>query len=280
MKTKSRIKSILNTPSLDSSITNYPSFQLKDLDFEGNPSYELPTNLRLGHLAEKVVSQLIQHSTNYHLLHENIQLIQNKNTLGELDFILEETNAETSIATGPATRTNQLIHLELAYKFYLYDPTISTHQVNNWIGPNRNDSLQEKLHKLNTRQFPLLNHPVTKAKLPELDLENVKQALCFLINLYIPYEYKESLNPVYEKAIKGYYLTLDQFKARHRPENLYYIPTKLEWGMDPQECEDWKQMGGVEAAIEQGVVEEQSLLCWKKDGEWYEEFFVSFWNHY
>jgi hypothetical protein len=34
--------------------------------------------------------------------------------------------------------------MELAYKFYLFDPSISSEPINNWIG-NRNDSLQEKL---------------------------------------------------------------------------------------------------------------------------------------
>jgi hypothetical protein len=34
--------------------------------------------------------------------------------------------------------------MELAYKFYLFDPSISSEPINNWIGPNRN-SLQEKL---------------------------------------------------------------------------------------------------------------------------------------
>jgi len=265
MKAKSRITSILNTPSLDSSITNFQSFHLKDLVIDEKQNYTIPTNLRLGHLAEKVVSQLITHSTNYHLLHENIQLIENKNTLGELDFIVKEIEGR------------QLIHLELAYKFYLYDPSISSNQVDNWIGPNRNDSLREKLHKLKTKQFHLLHHPATQARFPNIDLTMVKQALCFLINLYIPYGLKESLNPIYTQAVKGYYLGYDQFLKAHTQEKLYYIPRKLEWGMDPQECETWKQISEVEAEIKRGMVEEQGGLCWQKAGEKSTEFFISWW---
>jgi hypothetical protein len=37
--------------------------------------------------------------------------------------------------------------MELAYKFYLFDPSISSEPINNWIGPNRNDSLQIRKKK-------------------------------------------------------------------------------------------------------------------------------------
>ena len=53
-----------------------------------------------------------------------------------LSEIIEDINAK------------QVIHMELAYKFYLFDPNISSESINNWIGPNRNDSLNEKLEKL------------------------------------------------------------------------------------------------------------------------------------
>jgi hypothetical protein len=65
-------------------------------------------------------------------LYENIQVIEDKKTIGEIDFIIEDKN------------TKQVIHMELAYKFYLFDPSISSEPINNWIGPNRDDSLQEK----------------------------------------------------------------------------------------------------------------------------------------
>jgi hypothetical protein len=39
-------------------------------------------------------------------LYENIQVIEDK-TIGEIDFIIEDKN------------TKQVIHMELAYKFYL-----------------------------------------------------------------------------------------------------------------------------------------------------------------
>ena len=108
MNTKSRIQSILNADSLDESITDWPTFQLSDLRFDGEADFALPTNLRLGHLAESVVSGLLHASTNYTVLYENVQLMVDKQTIGEIDFIIEDDR-------------DRLFHMELAYKFYLYD---------------------------------------------------------------------------------------------------------------------------------------------------------------
>jgi hypothetical protein len=49
-------------------------------------------------------------------LYENIQVIEDKKTIGEIDFIIEDKN------------TKQVIHMELAYKFYL-DPSISSEPI-------------------------------------------------------------------------------------------------------------------------------------------------------
>jgi hypothetical protein len=146
MRTKSRIVSILKANSLDYSITGLHAFNLSELSLATDLEFQLPTNIRLGHLAERIVSELIKSSSNYKVLYENIQVIEDKNTIGEIDFIIEEI------------LTKRVIHIELAYKFYLFDPSISSEPINNWIGPNRNDSLKEKLDKLKNKQFPLLYH--------------------------------------------------------------------------------------------------------------------------
>ena len=84
MKNKARITSILSATNLDSSITGLPSFYLSQLNLAADLDFLLPTGLRLGHLAEKIVSTLIQSSTNYEVLYENLQLTENQQTIGEL----------------------------------------------------------------------------------------------------------------------------------------------------------------------------------------------------
>ena len=106
MNSKSRITSILKTNCLDSSITGVPTFDLTELHLTNEIDFQLPTNVRLGHLAEKIVSEAIKTSSNYQVLFENIQIIEEEKTIGEIDFIIKNFNSK------------QLLHVELAYKFY------------------------------------------------------------------------------------------------------------------------------------------------------------------
>jgi hypothetical protein len=265
MKTKSRIASILKAKSLDFSITGLQTFNLSELNLATDLEFQLPTNIRLGHLAEKIVSELIKSSSNYKVLYENIQVIEGKQTIGEIDFIIEEL------------KTKALIHMELAYKFYLFDPNISYEAINNWIGPNRNDSLKEKLEKLKRKQFPLLYHTRTKSIFNTIEIKEASQALCLLASLFIPYEYKASFNPIYEKVIKGYYLNFKTFTSLDNSAKNYYIPSKKEWGMDPSENEIWTDFNGIEKYIKTSITEKQAPLCWQKYKNSYVEFFIIWW---
>ncbi len=199
------------------------------------------------------------------MLYENVQLIEDKRTIGEIDFIIEEKH------------TKQFIHLELAYKFYLYDPEISSDPINNWIGPNRNDSLKEKLEKVKNKQFPLLYYQSAISKFNKIELGKVSQALCLLVSLFIPYQYKASFNPIYEKAIKGYYLNLEKFISFDHSEKKYYLPSKKEWGMDPSENETWIEFSGIEKNINTSIKEKQAPLCWQKYQDSYLAFFIVWW---
>lgn len=265
MKMKSRIASILKANSLDFYITGLQTFDLSTLNVATDLEFELPTNVRLGHLVEKIVAELIKSSTNYNVRYENIQLIEGNKTIGEIDFIIEDKI------------TKQLIHMELAYKFYLFDPCISSESINNWIGPNRNDSLKEKLEKLKTKQFPLLYHNCAKSRFKTIAINEVSQALCLLVSLFIPYDYKGSFNPLYEKSIKGYYLNMETFSNLDDPAKNYYIPSKKEWGMDPSENEIWTDFNGAEKQIHTCMKEKQAPLIWQKYNDSYIEFFIIWW---
>lgn len=265
MKTKSRIASILKANTLDFSITGLQTFSLSELNLVTELDFQLPTNLRLGHLAEIIVSELIKSSTNYKVLYENVQLIEDKKTIGEIDFIIKNKN------------TRQLIHMELAYKFYLFDPKNSSEPINNWIGPNRNDSLKEKLEKVKNKQFPLLYHNSAKSKFNEIEIGEASQALCLLVSLFIPYEYRGSFSSIYEKAIKGYYLNIEKFISFDHSEKNYYLPSKKEWGMTPSENENWTDFNGIEKYINTSIKEKQAPLCWQKYKDSYLAFFIVWW---
>ena len=265
MKVKSRITSVLNTPSLEKSITGFASFDLSLLRLPEDFDCKLPGNVRLGHLTERVLAEAIRASENFRLLAENIQLVVDKRTIGELDFIVEDLS------------NGRILHLELAYKFYLCDPRISTEPVMQWIGPNRRDSLSEKLKKLKEKQYPLLYHEALPTQFPEIDFSSVIQASCFLASLYLPYGVEIDPDPAYQKAIKGYYLNVDAFAELNRPSKRYCIPPKTEWGIPPAENEAWFSFEEIKPELIKRLEEKRAPLIWEKNGEEYSEYFVVWW---
>lgn len=265
MDSKARISSILTAQSLSDKITGFPTFELSKLDLQNSLDIEIPTNVRLGHLTEKVVSRLIHASSNYSLLYENSQIIENNQTIGELDFILEEVDSQN------------MIHLELAYKFYLFDPSISNDPIQNWIGPNRNDSLVQKLEKLKSKQFPLLYHRAAKSLFPYLNLEQISQECCLLVSLFLPYGFEGELDPDFTKAVKGHYVNMETFSKLDHSNKSYHIPTKKEWGIDPSDNVTWVGFDEVEKQIRTSLKEKQSPLCWQKEGDSYTSFFIVWW---
>ena len=78
---------------------------------------------------------------NYHhfkLIGHSIQIIEDKNTLGELDFLIFN---QQSLA---------IEHWEVAIKFYLAENDLS---LEHWYGLNRTDTLYRKLNHFSQKQF-------------------------------------------------------------------------------------------------------------------------------
>lgn len=96
---------------------------------------------RLGHRFETLVSYWLTISPNYELIQQNIQIIENGVTFGEIDFIIKEVS------------TGKNIHLEVCVKFYL--GTTPYKDPYRWFGTNTKDQLGRKLDHLLTHQSQL-----------------------------------------------------------------------------------------------------------------------------
>ena len=83
--------------------------------------------LRLGFLVEQYIFACLRENKHVELIQSNIQVIDKKETIGELDCLISDKGKH--------------IHIEIIYKFYLFDPSITVNETDKWIGPNRNDSL-------------------------------------------------------------------------------------------------------------------------------------------
>ncbi|MFD1553046.1 DUF1853 domain-containing protein [Putridiphycobacter roseus] len=262
---KYRVQSVLDTATLEVDIEKVDSFDLTALKIENSSEIVLPTNLRLGHIIEKVFAHFIQAASNFEILYENLQIIDQKRTLGELDFIVKDLEK------------NKLIHVEVAYKFYLLDPSLSNAQSHCWIGPNRNDSFVEKITKMREKQFPILYHKATVPYLQKMVITEIQQALCFMANLFLPMGFKGAIEPKFQGAVKGYYLPYGEFLKANHSNIQYHIPVKKLWGIAPKTNSNWSTFEAIKADLTKSIAEKQAPLLWVKTEAGFEEMFLVWW---
>lgn len=209
---------LISAKSLISGISNFDFTKDKNQTFSDS-ELNIPERLMLGKRAERYFSEWLKRSTDYELIAENIQIIDNKQTLGEFDFIVRRKE------------DGQLIHIELVYKFYLFVPSVEGSEFEHWIGPNRGDRLDFKLDKLKNHQFPLLFSKPAEDRLADLriDISNVEQQVLFLANLFIPIEYQMRFTRVNKEAVEGTWMSLNVWEELFDSSALFAIPDKIDW---------------------------------------------------
>ncbi len=150
---------------------------------------------RLGARFEAMWRFFLEHHSFYQVLAANLQIIEAGRTLGAIDFLIRDLYS------------GQVIHLELAVKFYLYSPGgASRGGLADWIGPNPDDDLAKKITHLKARQLPLTTDATTMAVLKEkgLPLPDVRVGL---IRGYL-------FSPLTTKIIPGPMVEPDHLQGR------------------------------------------------------------------
>ncbi len=144
-------------------------------------------NKRLGLRFEALVFFWLTISPNYEILLQNKQLITEVKTLGEVDFIIRDL------------RTMQLIHLEVAVKFYLgTDDLIDPYR---WFGTTTSDQLGKKVEHLKQHQTQL------SRKYPEHFPYPVDACHCLLKGrLFYPVGFNTSPEGVASEHLRGRWL--------------------------------------------------------------------------
>ncbi|MFS4416907.1 DUF1853 family protein [Maribacter sp. 2307ULW6-5] len=264
-----QLKGFLNTPALWKNTQfglrqfQFPSVQLHRLVPEA-----IPQNIRLGHQMEHVFRQLLQTSKTHDILVHNLPIRRQKQTLGELDFILRERS------------TMELVHVELTFKFYIVNTAISE-PVHRLMGPNKRDMFFTKVQKMKDQQFPLLRSPEAIAALKNLagDPMGIRQEACFKAQLFMPFgQDPANIRPLRHAAIKGYWLRLHDFKGPYFKGARFYLPHKREWPIDPHLGVAWQ--GHYETLLEVNLhmLKKNAPMVWmlKANGD-LEKFFVVWW---
>ncbi|TRO66389.1 DUF1853 family protein [Christiangramia sabulilitoris] len=264
-----QFEGFLNTPDIfqDRFSCNYKTFEFPEIEITKEIIAELeelehPRNSVLGKRMESFFEIAIRHSKRYDLTASNIQIIDRKQTLGELDFLIFDHER------------SKTIHVELVYKLYIYDPSFET-EIKRWIGPNRRDSFYEKLEKLKTRQFPLIFKPETSEYLDDLGIEvnEIEQQLCFKAHLYLP-QNSRTKNAI---GVMGNYYNLTDFQNMPWKDHLFYSPKKKEWSCSPEKNQNWYSYPELMDNIQSMLADKRSPMVWMKTQTGYHRYFIVWW---
>ncbi|GGI57462.1 DUF1853 family protein [Winogradskyella haliclonae] len=259
-------KGFLNTANLwkNSEIYGLEQFQFeaKLFSIENHSSFK---EIRLGKRVEEFMSHQLKNLDNIDVLAESIQIKNDKITIGELDFLLR----------------NKLvyIHLEMIYKFYLYNPNLNGDVLSKWIGPNRKDSLIYKLQKLREKQLPLLysKHCSDVLEAFTIKAQNFAQQVCYKAQLFLPFESNiKDISPLNQDCISGFYISFNKIEVFKSFS--FYFPKKLNWLVEPYYEVDWIDFVEAKKIINNCMTEERSPMVWlKNSSDNLQKCFITFW---
>ncbi|AOW19812.1 DUF1853 family protein [Urechidicola croceus] len=259
-------KGFLKTPTL---WKKNPVYELQQIDLpKKNDSIfndKVNSELRLGKLVERFVHHELASYKSIQILAENVQIQNDKITIGEIDFILRINNIP--------------VHLEVIYKFYLYDKNIGNTELEHWIGPNKKDNLVKKLTKLKEKQLPIIYNKFSSNILKdlEIDIVDLEQYVYFKAQLFIPFKsIKPQFKNLNEDCIKGFYIHFDKINELNSCK--FYIPSKVNWLQEIQIHKEWLNFEKFSIEIQKIIKNKSAPLCWLKypNGET-EKFFVIWW---
>lgn len=243
-------------------------FPFPKIEFEGLETQPISTKMRLGHQMESVFLQLINYSKKFKVRLHNHPVLREKRTIGEIDFILEDL------------QSHRLIHVELTYKFYIIDPSISE-PIHQLMGPNRRDMFFTKMEKIKNQQFQLVHEPeaITALKNNGIESNELVHQCCFKAQLFVPYwNPTVHIRPLNKTCIAGFWISFDEFNATEFKEHQYYIPYKSQWVIDPHKNVDWLTHYECLLEINIRIIKENSPMLWmKKQNGGFTKMFVVWW---
>lgn len=190
---------------------------------------------RLGFYFEHLLRYFFEHYPRYELIYHNLQIFDNKQTIGECDFIIEDK------------QTHTMYHVETAVKFFIHRPyclsfdkpklaQATFEQWNEWVGPNDKDSLNLKLTQLINKQLLLSSTPQARA------FFNTKSIVAPKPKLWLKGCLLKSFNST-QPSLKtqAYWLTPHEWLNRQNNNNYFVVLPKKFW-LSPLIHDDHKSL--------------------------------------
>jgi len=162
---------------------------------------------RLGKYFETLWYFWLSHHPRYQIIENNLQVIIDGETLGEIDFIVLDK------------KTKQVLHWEVAIKFYL--GVGDTAEMSNWHGPNLHDRLDIKVDHLLHRQSTITNNPRVAEWLAQRGIRIDCCAVILKGRLYYPWRSELSWSDSSGRTspalcntdhLRGWWLNTEQFE--------------------------------------------------------------------
>lgn len=203
-------------------------------------------------------------ANDFRILAKNLQIIAKKKTLGELDFILE-------------TPDNFHIHVEMVYKFYLYDPDRKGSWIEKLVGPNLKDNLSFKVKKLKEHQFPMLQQEETLKLLEQLNISTraIAQQLVFKAQLFVPVNTTEI--DLDKELITGNFYKQHELAILNQTTNRFYIPEKQDWVCEPNNDACTLNFDSFYTTAQQLLGQQRSFMFWCFTSKKTEKHFACWW---
>ncbi len=262
-------KAFFNTPSLwTGELDGLGQFVFPEIYFGNLDIGSIPSNVRLGHKIEHIFLMLIQQSQRYKVIAHNIPIRKEKVSLGEVDFILQDTDSQ------------KYIHIELTYKFYVITGKARPIE-DQLIGPNLRDSFKSKKDRITNHQIPLLGTPEAISVLERFNIKTSEllHQVCFKSQLFIPFRGPNlDLAPFNSNCISGRWIPFLDFRSNYFFGYRYYLPSKQEWLLNPHHGVAWVSHNDILDMISMGLENKNSPLIWMKLSDiTIEKLFIVWW---
>ncbi len=205
---------LFNTPMIDQ--------RLAELDQKPQPlitGLRQQAQFRLGYYFEDLVRIYINIFIQPVDFKYNIQVLRDKTTVGEYDFLM-------------ALKNGIKIHLEAAVKFYLCtseDPQHCT--LDDFVGPNRSDRLSRKWQRLTQHQLQLSKTDSGKAQAMALGLLPDHHSLLLRGYLFYPFSAWQDYHPpapINANHLRGWWISVTEVESLGA-DYQYVILMKPRW---------------------------------------------------
>ncbi len=171
----------------------------------------------LGKRFESMLAFWFENSPFFECLIRNHTFVKNKNTTGEIDFIIRDKFSD------------EIFHLEVACKYYI--GVNHSKQWKNWIGPNGHDSLLLKMEKLK-QQVAILLGDAGKDLLRELHLKSIPSRVLLKGFFFHPFhEVHNAVSPhnAHAHYNPGWYVRLSELENFADSTSQWLILPKTYW---------------------------------------------------